>query len=54
MIYSLDLGKIGVWEELIEVFIKHFAYNAMINVTLRDLETSKQRNNETFSKQLVP
>ena len=46
--YSLDLSKIKVWNELVELFVDQFIISTMINVTLRDLETSKQGRGETF------
>ena len=39
--YSLNLGKINIWGELIEAFVEQFSYNTMIDVTLRDLEITK-------------
>ena len=51
--YSLNLGKINIWGELIEAFVEQFSYNTMIDVTLRDLEITKQKNDETFSEYLV-
>lgn len=39
--YSLNLGKTTLWGELIEASVEQFSYNAMIDVTLRDLETTK-------------
>ncbi len=47
--YSLDIRKTGVWGELIKVFVMQSSYNTMSDVTLRDLETTKQKNDETFS-----
>ena len=39
--YSLDLSKTRVWNELVELFVNKFIFNTMIDVTLRDLETTK-------------
>jgi hypothetical protein len=39
--------------ELVDLFMKQFSYNTMIDVTLSDLETTRQRDNETFSEFLV-
>ena len=47
------MGQTKNWGELVEIFIDQFSYNIMIDVTLRDLETTHQRKNETFSKFLV-
>ena len=46
--YSLDPSKTKVWNELVELFVDQFVFNTMIDVTLRDLETTKQRVRETF------
>ena len=47
--YSLDPSKTKVWNKLLELFIDEFIFNTMIDVTLRDLETTKQGVGETFS-----
>ena len=39
--YSLDPRKTKVWTELVEFFMDQFIFNTMIDVTLRDLETTK-------------
>jgi hypothetical protein len=39
--------------ELVEIFIDQLSYNTMIEVTLRDLEMTRQRENETFSEFLM-
>ena len=51
--YSLDPRKTKVWNELVELFVDQFIFNTMINVTLRDLETTKQGVGETFSKYMM-
>lgn len=51
--YSLDPNKTKVWNELVELFIDQFIFNAVIDVTLRDLETTKQGVRETFSKYMT-
>ena len=48
--YSLDPSKTKVWNELVELFVDQFIFNPMIDVTLRDLETTKQGVGETFSE----
>ena len=48
--YSLDPSKTKVWNELVELFVDQFIFNTMIDVTLIDLETTKQGVWETFSK----
>ena len=40
--YSLDPSKTKVWNELVELFVDQFIFNTMIDVTLKDLETTKQ------------
>ena len=51
--YNLDSSKTKVWNELVELFVDQFIFNTVIDVTLRDLETTKQRFNETFSKYMM-
>ena len=51
--YSLDPSKTKVWNELVELFVDQFIFNTMIDVTLRDLETTKQGVGETFSKYMT-
>ena len=46
--YSLDPSKTKVWNELLELFMDQFIFNTMIDVILRDLETSKQGVGGTF------
>ena len=41
--YTLDVEKTKVWTELINLFMKQFAYN-----TTKDLETMQQNDNEIF------
>ena len=50
---SLDLTKIGGWEDICNEFSKHYHYNIEVDVTRRELETTKQRNGETFSSFLT-
>ena len=51
--YSLDPNKTKVWNKLVEFFMDQFIFNTMIDVTLRDLETTKQRVGETFSEYMT-
>ena len=44
----LDPNKTKVWNELVELFVDQFIFNTMIDVTLRDLETTKQGVGEHF------
>ena len=39
--------------ELVELFVDQFIFNTMIDVTLRDLETTKQGVRETFSEYMT-
>ena len=40
--YSLDPSKIKVWNKLVDLFLDQFIFNTMIDVTIRDLETTNQ------------
>jgi len=51
--YSLDRRKTKVWNELEELFVDQFIFNTMTDVTLRDVETTKQGVGETFSEYLT-
>ena len=51
--YSLDPSKIKVWNELVELFVDQFIFNSMIDMALRDLETTKQGVGETFSEYMT-
>ena len=51
--HSLDPSKTKVWNELVELFVDQLIFNTMIDVTLRDLETTKQGVRETFSKYMT-
>ena len=46
--YTLDVEKTKVWKELINLFMNQFAYNTMVDLTFKDLETMQQNDNETF------
>ena len=48
--YTLDAEKTKVLRELIELFVKQFSYNTMVDVKLKDLETMRHNDNEPFSK----
>ena len=51
--YNLDMGKVKGWTELVNAFLTQFPFDTMIDITLGDLETTKQREGETFSEYLV-
>ena len=46
-------GSTKVWHELVKLFVDQFIFNTMIDVTLRDLETTKQGVVETFSEYMT-
>ena len=48
--YSLDPSKTKAWNKLVALLVDQFIFNTMIDVTLRDLETTKQGVGETFSE----
>ena len=48
--YDLDLSKTKVWNEQVDLLLDQFIFNTMIDVTLRDLETTKQGSNKTFKR----
>ena len=49
----MDPTKTKVWNELVELFVDQLIFNTMIDVTLRDLETTKQGIGETFFKYMT-
>ena len=50
---SLDLTRIKTWEDICNAFIAQYNYNKEVDVTRRELETTKQYNNESFSSFLT-
>ena len=50
---SLDPNKTKVWNERVELLVDQFIFNTMIDVTLRDLKTTKQGVGETFSESMT-
>lgn len=42
------------WEEMTEAFIAQYSYNTQIEVTTRDLETTRQEPKESFSDFVTP
>lgn len=46
---SLDESRTRSWEDVCTEFSNHYKYNTEVDVTHRDLETTKQEQNETFS-----
>ena len=53
MVLILDPSKTKVWNELVELFVDQFIFITMIDVTLRDLEATKQGIGETFSEYMT-
>ena len=51
--YSLDLSKTNVWNELVELIVDRFIFNTMIDIALRDLETTKQGIGGNFSRYMT-
>ena len=43
---SLENAKMNDWNKMIESFAQQYSYNVQLNVSIRDLETTKQLNNE--------
>ena len=48
--YTMDVEKTKALRELIDLFVKQFSYNTMVDVMLKDLETMRHNDNEPFSK----
>ncbi|MBE2321199.1 hypothetical protein DVA67_035075 [Solirubrobacter sp. CPCC 204708] len=46
---ALDESRIKTWEDVCTEFSNHYRYNTEVDVTRRDLETTKQEPRETFS-----
>ncbi|WP_255969772.1 retrotransposon gag domain-containing protein, partial [Klebsiella pneumoniae] len=38
------------WDEMAEAFILQYSYNTQIEITTRDLETTRQEPKESFSE----
>ena len=50
---SLENAKMNDWNKMIEAFAQQYSYSVQLDVSLRDLETTKQLNNELFSDFLM-
>ena len=48
--YTMDVEKTKALRELIDLFVKQFSYNTMVDVMLKDLETMRHNDNEPFSE----
>ena len=51
--YNLDLSRTKVWNKQVKLFVDQFIFNIMIDMTLRNLETTKQGFNETFFEHMM-
>ena len=49
----MDPSKTKLWNELVEFVMDQFIFNTMIDMILRDLETTKQGVGETFSEYMT-
>ena len=45
---SLEDSKTRNWEDIMDVFVAQYNYNTQLDVTLRDLETTRQNAGKTF------
>lgn len=51
--HSIESGKMKIWEDIVREFVLQYSYNSFADVTLRDLEITKQKSNEVFSEFIV-
>ena len=47
--HGLEKSIKADWRELRIVFLKQYDHNTRLEVSIRDLELTKQKNNESFS-----
>ena len=47
--HGLEKSIRADWKELYSTFLKQYEYNTKLKVSIRDLELTKQRSNESFS-----
>ena len=47
--HGLEMSIRADWKELCSTFLKQYEYNTKLEVSIRDLELTKQRSNESFS-----
>ena len=50
---SLEKAKKNDWNKMAETFAQQYSYNVQLDVSLRDLEITKQLSNESFSDFLM-
>ena len=46
---TLETSKTRAWEDVVRAFIDHYSYNQELDVTIRDLETTRQNTNESLA-----
>ena len=51
--YALDPHVQADWNELCTKFIKQYSLNVQLDVSLRDLQNTKQKYNESFTEYLT-
>ena len=51
--HGLEKSVRADWRELCSTFLKQYKYNIKLEVSIRDLELTKQRPNESFSNSLI-
>ena len=51
--HGLEKSIRADWKELCSTFLKQYEYNTKLEVSIRDLELTKQRSNESFSDFLI-
>ena len=47
--FNLEDFLIRTWEDIGNEFYKQYTYNTEVDITRRDLETTKEKTRETFS-----
>src|SRR2546429_3689283 len=50
---TLNRSKIKTWEDICNAFNTQYSYNIEVDVTRRELETTKRKNNEPLSSFLT-
>ena len=45
---SLEDSKTRNWEDIMNAFVAQYNYNTQLDVTLRDLETTRQNSGKSF------
>nr|XP_023872939.1 uncharacterized protein LOC111985517 [Quercus suber] len=51
--HSLENAKMNDWNKMAEAFAQQYSYNVQLDLSLRDLETTKQLSNESISDFLM-